>query len=156
MATVPNIFAPNTKAKSAELNANFAVLPGIIAAWGDYTPTWAQTGTITKTVNSARYCQIEKVVYAQILLTATGAGTGNSAVTLTLPVTAAISAGAVGSGFIYNADVTLVYPVTAVLQSTTVMNFIWGGGNGAAAGISPNFAIAASDQIYLFLMYEAA
>lgn len=74
MATVPKIFASNTRAKSAEVNANFAALPDI----GTYTApttgilTWTSGGvapSIGNGTSAMRYMQIGKLVLVNYYLT---------------------------------------------------------------------------------------
>lgn len=65
---------------AAELNA--------AGTWADYTPSWTQSATITKTVNWARYSQFNKLVFVSIKMTASSAGTANNVIKIGLPVAA--------------------------------------------------------------------
>jgi hypothetical protein len=61
----------------------------LIPSWGTWTPTITpQLGSFTTvTTNLARYSQINKLVYGQIIFTITSIGTGSGVVSFTLPVT---------------------------------------------------------------------
>ncbi len=129
---------------------------GTFTDWATYAPTWVQTETITHTVTRARYSQIGKVVTGHIHLVATGAGTATSNITFTIPVTAAASGVVVGSGYVYNADITTIYSGIAKLTTTSAIALIRDGTNGSAIGINPDFSIASSDEIEVYFTYEAA
>jgi hypothetical protein len=132
-----------------------ATMNSIGAAWESYTPTWTQSGAITKTVTYAKYTRINKLVIASVSMVATGAGTGNNAIIVGLPLSAAQTTNLpIGSGFIYDASTNTIYNGTVQAISATTAQMYYQTGN--AIGVSPNFAIASSDQIQIFVMYEAA
>jgi hypothetical protein len=79
----------------AQVNENFDVLYdeylAKLGVWTSWTPTVTQAGSITKTVTYARYIKLGRLVIAQAYLAITGAGSSATAVTVSLPVTAAQS-----------------------------------------------------------------
>lgn len=141
---------------------------GIIAAtpaqlpftWTAYTPVLTQSGVVTKTVDAARYMQIGKLVFAQVRLTATGAGTANNRVTVSLPVTALAAVLNIGSGELYDLSATTAYTGVVGMETTTTVSLVIGPAtNAAPAGVtgSPfSAALAAGDIILLSMFYEAA
>jgi len=79
MATFGTFVAGETLT-AAELNA------GLI--YQNYTPSWSQSVTITKTVNWARYARFGSLVVASFKMTATSNGTSANAIKIGLPVEA--------------------------------------------------------------------
>lgn len=123
----------------------------------DYTPVVVQTGTVTKTVTYARYRKWGRKVDVWMVLGITGAGTGNSAVTITLPEAADKTEGVIGTVTIYNADAgPYIYGGAAYLTTANTFTLMWTGGNGSFAGISPNFALASGDVISAHLSFISA
>ena len=127
------------------------------------TPTLAQGATtdIAKTIDYAKYSIASNVVSFQAKLTATAAGTTASAVTVSLPVTAAASAVGmvVGSGY-YN-DGGTQYQAVAYLASATTVALLSTHGTASSStddpiGVNPNIAVASTDIINLAISYEAA
>lgn len=155
---------------AAELNA--------AGAYSDYTPTWTQSATITKTVNWARYSQFNKIVTVSIKMTASGAGTANNKMLVGLPVNASANNFLMGSMIFFDNSETDKYAyqmnIPALYESASTVafgamastltnqpnviatdarfgqNFTQGGGSRTA------YTIAASDVIYVHLTYEAA
>ena len=128
--------------------------------WLSYPPTLAQGAStdIAKTVTYAKYLSIGKLVICQLRLQATAAGTAGSNVTATLPVTAATSALAVGSGAYIDSGAAWYQGMTAYLASTTTVVLLRGDttGGGAGWGADPNLAVASGDVFIASLMFEAA
>lgn len=127
------------------------------------TPTLAQGAStdIAKTTGYAKYSIASNVVSFQAKLTATAAGTAASAVTVSLPVTAAASAVGmvVGSGY-YN-DGGTQYQAVAYLASATTVALLSTHGTASSStddpiGVNPNIAVASTDIINLAISYEAA
>jgi len=132
----------------------------------DYTPTWTQSATITKTVNWARYSQLNKLVTVSIKMTATGAGTANNIIKVGLPVSASANNLLMGQASVLDVssspdDWAMRVPVFD--SATTVAFYTW-----SATGIDPSLywgltgggtiapTIASGDIMYLNLTYEAA
>ena len=157
--TAPSTWVAGAVLTAAQLNEqlrdNMDVLAPFSAAWTSYTPTLTQSGAVTKTVTYAKYVQIGDFVWVQVSLTATGAGTTNNAITVSLPVTAASYYGVSGAAFVLDANVNS-YVGTARGATTTTVAFYQGLGGGTAIGQSPNFALASTDVVQFSAFYEAA
>lgn len=126
-------------------------------AWIATTPVWAQGGAVTKTVNYSKYVQFGKTVLFQGFLSATGAGTANTSMTISLPVTAATNNLYVGNGKFQDTG-TAVYPLEALLLTTTTLAFTFHTDLVALGGSGASFsgAIASTDAIWWNVRYEAA
>jgi len=74
-------------------NGTAWVSVAVASSWQTWTPTLTpQTGSYTTaTVDTARYQQIGKLVYCQIVFTITSIGTGSNNAEFTLPITATTS-----------------------------------------------------------------
>jgi hypothetical protein len=145
--------------------------------WQGYTPTWTQSVAITKTVDFARYTQLNKFVRGSIKMTATSAGTANNKILVGLPVNAAANNFIMGTLFLFDASpATAKYRwglSSALYESATTMSFTPRDQNGAAALLSDaddrfgqnyavsgsntnGFTIASGDIIWIQFAYEAA
>jgi hypothetical protein len=131
-----------------------ATLNTIGAAWVDYTPTLTQSATVTKTINHARYCQIQKTVIVQIFMTATSAGTAGQIVTVGLPFTAKNTSAFIGSGFIYDASANFMYTILPTADAGPTFTMFYQTGNNF--GASPAVTLANTDQLRFCLTYEIA
>lgn len=136
--------------------AGVAVTGGWVTA---HTPVVTQSVTVTKTTTMSRYAKIGRLVIWAFYLTVTGSGTASQVVTVTLPFTAAATAGSLcGVGYIYDSSVNLNYTgLTALFDSThcsfviggTNSNYLGGTGSGFTAGL------ASSDGLLGLVIYEA-
>lgn len=98
----------------------------VLNGWTTYTPTLTQGSAVTKTVTYSKYKRIGKTVTWTFLVVATAAGSA-AAVTLSLPVTAALASNIpVGSGYAYNGATNVVGPWA--LNSTTTIALVEAGG----------------------------
>lgn len=137
--------------------------------WSDYTPSWTQSATITKTVNWARYSQFNKIVMGSVKMTASSAGTANNKVLVGLPVAASSNnflMGSMifldsGSSYYFARNISVLYETstTCAFGMFAVNSDIRGdasdirfGQNGTYNGIT----IASGDVFYIQFMYEAA
>ena len=124
------------------------------AAWTASTPALTQPSAITKTVTLSRYYRVGRMIHWTFRLDVTGAGTAGQAVGVELPVPAASGNALVcGSGYIYDASVPYLYQATAILASTSVLNFFSGYTTTFTAF---NGALANGDVISGMVTYEAA
>jgi hypothetical protein len=131
-----------------------ATLNTIGAAWVDYTPTLTQSATVTKTINHARYCQIQKTVIVQIYMTATSAGTAGQIVAVGLPFTAKNNGAFIGSGFVYDASTNTMYNILPTADAGPTFTMFYETGNNF--GASPAVTLANTDQLRFQLAYEIA
>jgi hypothetical protein len=141
--------------------------------WTDYSPSWTQSATITKTVNFARYCQFNKLIFVSLKMTATSAGTSNNKILVGLPVSASSNNFIMGTS-IWN-DVSdasfghfFTYSKPALYETSTTVAFGFGRFTSSSLGggttnvrfgqtyDSTTFTIASGDEIYVQLAYEAA
>lgn len=134
-------------------------------AFSNYTPTWTQSATITKTTNWARYTQLGKWVQVSVKMTATSAGTANNKILVGLPVNASANNFMIGTCFFVDVSETpdQAKPGLATLESTSTASFFvtndysldaslrmgQTGGGGLAT-------VASGDIVYVQFSYEAA
>jgi hypothetical protein len=138
---------------AAELNS--------AGTWQDYTPTWTQSATITKTVNWARYMQLNDLVIGSVKMTASSAGTANNKILIGLPVTASSNNAVMGSAQLFQSSDSTGFRI-AVFDSGTAIKFFsyattdydleWGKTGGGSLGET----ISSGLTIFLQFMYEAA
>lgn len=135
------------------------VFPTNTDAWTTYVPTWTQGGTtITKTTNFAKYMKVGRKVTVIFSLTATGAGTANNPLAITLPVTGTGDVHAAGD-FWFNDAGTAFFSGIIRKSASTSVNFYQGGSSTAAMGQTGGgftAAIAATDSIEGIITYESA
>jgi hypothetical protein len=90
------------------VNDNFdAIYDDVLAklgVWTSYTPTITQASGISKTVTYSRYIKLGRLVIFECYLAITGAGSTVTPVTISLPVTAAVSGIPVGTFYWYDAS----------------------------------------------------
>ena len=158
--TAPSTWVAGAILTAAQLNEqlrdNMSVLAPFAAAWTSWTPTLTQSGAVTKTVTSATYVQVGKLVIAQFNLSVTGAGTAGVGVLMGLPVTALGFLKSVGTCAIFDTSASTTYGGTCTSLSTTTVGFVgdWSGAN--TWGSQPSLALANGDVIRGTLMFEAA
>jgi hypothetical protein len=109
---------------------------------------------VTKTINHARYCQIQKLIVVELFLTCTSAGTLGASVEFGLPISCKNTGAMIGSGFIYDASTNTMYNVLPYTVSASVVSAFYQ--TGSNWGASPNLALANTDQLRFKLTYEAA
>ncbi len=130
------------------------------AGWTSYTPTLTQSATVTKTVSYAKYEKIGRLVYVQISLSITGAGTVNNAIIIGVPFTAG-TALINGSGYLADTSAGTNYPFIVVQASTTTVTLLdstqgTGGVFLGQTGAAMSAALASGDGIQCSFFYEAA
>jgi hypothetical protein len=133
-------------------------------AWNDYTPSWTQSATITKTVNWARYTQLGKWVQVSIKMTASSAGTADNKILVGLPVSASSNnflmgiltrssdnpAFSTGSFAVYDSATTVAFGVSESINSPGGV-YRLGEYNTSGTGLT-----IASNIFQIMLSYEAA
>jgi hypothetical protein len=130
------------------------VMDSLGAVWETYTPTLVQSTAVTKTVTIARYGQIQKIVFGTVFLVVTGTGVATNQVKIGLPIAAKVGSNSaiIGGGFVYDASANAAYNMAAVQTNVNEMAFLYE--TGSEWGISPNIALAASDQLRFDFFYE--
>ena len=147
-----------TAAQMNDIGNNLAEFSELFTTFNTWTTTVTQSGTVTHTVNYARYVQIGRLVIANCYLTITGTGTGNNVITVNLPVTASSSltvGSVIGEGQVIDGNVDN-YVMAVIVQTSTTLAWRRTSAAGQQAGQSPNFALANNDILMASLMYEAA
>jgi hypothetical protein len=130
-------------------------------AWTAYTPVLTQGATPTLTVTRAVYAREGRKITVSLNLAITSAGTANTNVVVTLPVTAAHSAALVaGAGYILDNSATAQYPGLPYLASTTTVGLMSTAGTAlgllGATGTSFTAALASADVFQASFVYESA
>lgn len=136
-----------------------AIVPNGPDAWVAYTPTLTQNAAVTKTVTSARYMKVGRMVTVEVLLTVTGTGTANERIELGLPLAAATPIGRRGGTLtVTNDSGPNNFVGAAELISTTVVACVTNNNSNYLGEASSAFdqALAADDLVTLNLTYEAA
>ena len=132
-------------------------LAPLFSAWTAWTPTITQTGNVTKTVTSATYLQIGKLVFAEFNLSVTGSGTGTVGITVSLPVTAKSKSGVrIGIGAIFDASTNTQYSGVCFQASTTAISYVGDWSGGGTWGATPAINLASGDNVTGTITYEAA
>jgi hypothetical protein len=122
-----------------------------VQAW---SPTVSQSGTVSRTLGYGRYWRSGKRVWAECLLTMTGSGGAATTITISLPVTAAVTGSGLivcGSGYFFDASGGSFAVIIPLLNTTTTVVFRRDGDTAAVTT-----QLATSDVISLALFYEAA
>lgn len=133
-----------------------ATFPVGTGAWTTYVPVWTQTATITATINTARYTQIGRIVFFEVSLTATSAGTAGAFVRVTLPVAPASSDQVVVAAYADASPATSYVLGGFTKTGTNDMIFLNDTSGSAAFGNAPAVTVASGDAIYIAGHYEAA
>ena len=144
-------FVANQTLTAAELNT--------AGAWQAYTPTWTQGVAITKTVNWARFMQLNKLVTVNIKMTATSNGTSASDVLVDLPVNASSNQTIMGMAHLTTSGGTVAgAPVRLALYNSTSTIKFSSAGFTANVNLSNAYTtqILSGEVINVILTYEAA
>ena len=145
---------------SAVLTA--AQLNSIGEAWVSYTPTVTQGVGVTATVTTARWTLVNKIVFVQVTLSLTSAGTAGIPLAISAPVAAKAAsfsgafAGSVGAGGFYDANTSQQYNFTVQMFSSLEFRFYANGTGGSLFGQYPAVGIANGDYVFFQATYEAA
>ena len=119
-------------------------------AWITYTPQVDQgvSTNIAKTVNYARYRRDGSRLVVEFDLSITAAGTAGSAITVTVPIDFASTAGgAKGVGQIYDASAVNRYVCCVERNGTSKVGFAADGAYNGQVGATPSFALANGDVV---------
>lgn len=129
-----------------------------VGRWRDWTPTVTQSGSVTVTVNRARYIVIANWVHLHGELTVTGSGTGGNAIIIGgIPIaTTGLTNGTSVIGVAAVEDTGVAYYAAILrLQSTTTFAMIYPSTNNFI-GVNPNIALGNTDKISFRGAYERA
>jgi hypothetical protein len=131
------------------------------SGWTSYTPTLAQGAStnISKTVNKCSYLKIGCLLYLNMYLDVTGAGTAGSDITISVPSGVTMSPinqfYLIGQGLYYDASTTTRYPGSPFqLTSTTIGIRRTDIGTANGIGGDPNIAAANGDGFFLSCIAE--
>lgn len=122
-----------------------------------WTPVINQPGPIAHTLSYANWCPIGPLIYLEMRVALTAAGTALTAITIGgFPVIPKQTGDHViiGNGVFYDASGSLRYEVA--IDATSVSTFSMIGYNGARFGFIPNIAIASGDVISMRALYLAS
>lgn len=148
----PGTWSPGDILTADDLNA--------IGVWTTYTPTLAQNGTRTATVNYAEYVQINNLCIVNVDLTCTATGSAGNIITVSVPVSIAggSSIRTLGSGFFFDSSGSDVDLITAVYNSTSTVRFFDASttDRNSGYGADPSIALGADDVISFSLAYQVA
>lgn len=121
--------------------------------WSDYTPVLTQSGTVTATVNWAKYADVGNIRFIDVSLSVTGSGTGANVVTVSIPSSAVSTGATVGSGYFYDASASGYLTFIVETASSTTVKFLPSAGGTSAnkdflgAGSPFQLALASGDLI---------
>lgn len=130
---------------------NFNYLKGTRTSYTPQVDQGASTN-IGKTVNHASYVQAGDVCHVWMRLAITASGTGGSAVSVTVPITSAVSGIPIGACMVFNTSASTDDTGVAYLNSTTQIIFQIDDQSGGW-GATPNEAIANGDVLYVAATY---
>lgn len=159
--TTPKTWASGDILTAADLNTyvrdNTAALYGTTTSYTPQVDQGASTN-ISKTVNEARYVQAGRVCFCWGYLTLTGAGTGGSHVTVTLPIAASghASVAVIGVAMVYDNSTTTRYVCDVELNGGKMTFANDASASGNLWGASPSIALASSDQLRWQVTYIVA
>lgn len=137
-----------------------AYVDGKLGTWTTWTPTVTQSGSVTVTVNFAKYKIIDKVCFVSVRLTVTGSGTSGNDITIGGQPAAmqSVNTGAeaiIGYGLVKRNGITFrvgdVVATGATSWKFIVDNDAYYLGSGGSA-----FGLAANDTININACYEVA
>jgi len=143
-------------AMTSEVSYFARLAANVNTPWQDWTPTVDQDGAVAATVTAAQYCVMGESCLVRAILNVTGAGAAGNAIVISGQPAAvqAAAGGILGAAMIWDNGAGFYVGVAYVQAATDWRIFCHNETN--AAGISPNFALANGDVIYLSLSYKRA
>lgn len=154
--TATRTWAAGETLTAANMNAQIRDFANGFGAWNSYTPTLTQSAAVTKTVNYAKYIQIQKTVICNVYLSVTAAGTTANAITVTLPVAAASVGPSVGSASVFRTGTGMYVCQAVTYSATNTVAFINDTSGVSYVGAAPSYALANGDVIRFSVSYETA
>jgi hypothetical protein len=130
----------------------------LFPAWTNYTPTFSQTVTITKTVLYAKYMQVGKLVFYSGSMAATSSGTSGGIIQIGLPIAPLITSNAIIGTFLFTGGPShyLNKVGSATVASSSTFGAFVQDGVSNWFGANPSFQILSGDYVYWQTVYEAA
>jgi hypothetical protein len=132
-------------------------------AWNDlptasWTPTVVQSGSVTVTVNRAKYTINGNIAVVNIYLTVTGSGTGNNVIVIggqpvAIQPSGYIAGEIIGIGRILDTSASTHYVGGIIYVGATDWRLMAHAAVGNYVGVVPNFALANNDVINLAASY---
>jgi hypothetical protein len=146
-----------------QVRDNFNMFSSFFSGWTSYTPTLAQGAStnISKTVNKCSYLKIGCLLYLNMYLDVTGAGSAGSDITVSVPSGITMSPTnqfyLTGQGLYFDASTGTRYPGSPFQNTSTTLS-IRRTDIGTANGIGgdPNIATANGDGWFLSCIVEVA
>jgi hypothetical protein len=134
-------------------------LMGEGGAWTSWTPTVTQSGSVTVTNTRSRYARYGRTIHFSAQLVVTGSGTSSTAISISLPVTAASADTTIGTGVFIDASTGNYYPAILYASTTTAFQ-LWDSTVSSTVLVvgNANFsgALASGDVFRVSGTYEAA
>lgn len=130
--------------------------------WTDYTPVITQGGTVTATVNRARYHRAGRKITGDVYAIVTGgAGAPTTTIDVSLPVTPAATSGntIAGEGWIFDASTNAFWFGTMLISSSGAVRFLRRQDGVTSAFLATSgmtSALAVGDILSFTFAYEAA
>ena len=161
--TAPTATAGTNTTQLATTAFVTAGIAAVGATWQTYTPTWTGAGgtpTLGNGLLTARYAQIQKIVFLQMCLQW---GSTTSAVGITewrfsfptsLSPTNVVNIGAIGAGAVLDSG-TAVYRAVTLFNSGPTMSVLASDG-ASSVGVAVPFAWTTNDQLTINCTYEVA
>lgn len=131
--------------------------PEVPRGWRDWTPTITQSGSVSITINYARYALLGKTAIVQMNVEATAAGTTGNAIVIggqptnIQPAQLGGVFSVIGHGLVENGTTRYVGVVYAVSATEWRM---WKSGDAGNSPIGTTFALASGDEISMFGVFE--
>ena len=140
-----------------------AELNGIGEAWTSYTPVIkGGATTVTATITYAKYQQINKLCYVQVLATVTSTGSANGAITISLPIAPLYQDVRLARGnFFLDDNGTGIYSGLAIIssgngQTNAVSGFASAQTQDVMGAASPAMTLVNNDKVGFSVFYEVA
>jgi len=137
-----------------------AELNGIGEAWTSYTPVIkGGATTVTASLTYAKYAQVNKIVFLQVLATVTSAGAVNGAITISLPsglnAITPSNIRVVGDFLIQDTGTAFYFGAAHASGVSEISGLSYGAVDRMGAN-SPAMTLASGDVVAISICYEVA
>lgn len=145
---------------TTKFQVNGTDVTGLTGAWLSWTPTIGGWGTSNYTLTNCRYIQIGKTVHFVFMMAMTGANTGGTSLTFTLPSTARVANNMIASASLTANAAPYIGLCNNNSTTQATVQYVKGGGTSASfpdliTGTVPA-AWKNGDAVYVSGTYEAA